>query len=95
MATITVNTVNAVSFGKKHVATAADATAEEITFQVGDTPTYELGFTIMVVRSGVFIPLTDAKITYPADYSVKLANGAATFAITAADVITVIGSPVE
>ena len=94
MATVTVNTVNAVSFGKKYTVLAADATNTEITFATSVVQSYELGYTIMVVRSGVFVPLTDALITYPAENSVTLANGS-TFTITEDDVITVIGSPVE
>lgn len=85
---------NGVSFGAKYTVVAADATAGEITFifkGTGDQAvSYPLAANISVTRSGVNVALADAVITYPANGTVKIADGAATFDVTAGDVISII-----
>lgn len=84
---------NGVSFGAKYTIVAADATANEITFVFkgsGDNPVgYPIVASFLITRSGVNVPLVDAVITYPADGTVKIADGS-TFALTAGDVISVV-----
>lgn len=93
---VTVNTVNGVSMGKKYTVTAADASAGYVTFEVLPDPGYEVAFSVMITSAaGVNVPLEDAAITFPTEYSIKIADGAATYATTATDVIRVIASPVE
>jgi hypothetical protein len=85
---------NGVSFGAKYTAIAADATAEEITFIFkgvgGDAVSYPIAACITVTRVGVNVTLSDAVITYPANGTVQIANGAATFAVTAGDVYSIV-----
>lgn len=85
---------NGVSFGARYTVVAADATAGEITFifkGTGDQAvSYPLAANISVTRSGVNVALADAVITYPANGTIKIADGAATFAVTTGDVISII-----
>ena len=85
---------NGVSFGARYTVTAGDATAKEITFifkgSGENAVSYPIVANIVVTKSGVNIPLSDAVITYPANGTVKIANGVSTFAITAGDVISII-----
>ncbi len=85
---------NGVSFGARYTVVAADDTAGEVTFifkGTGDRAvSYPLAANISVTRSGVNVALADAVITYPANGTVKIADGAATFEVTAGDVISII-----
>ncbi len=85
---------NGVSFGAKYTVVAADDTAGEITFifkgSGTDAVSYPLVAAITVTRSGVNIPLADAVITYPANGTVKIADGAATFDVTTGDIISIV-----
>jgi hypothetical protein len=85
---------NGVSFGAKYTVVAADDTAGAITFifkGTGDNAvSYPLAAAITVTRSGVNIPLADAVITYPANGTIQIADGASTFAVTTGDVISVV-----
>jgi len=85
---------NGVSFGARYTVTAGDATAEEITFifkgSGENAVSYPIVANIIVTRSGVNIPLSDAVITYPANGTVKLESGASNFTITAGDVISIV-----
>jgi len=84
---------NGVSFGAKYTIVAADATANEITFVFkggGDLAVgYPLAASILITRSGVNVSLSDAVITYPANGTVKIADGSS-FALTAGDVISIV-----
>ena len=91
---------NGVSFGSIYTVTAADEAAEEITFDfvsAGDAEvTYPLAAVIQVrTDAGVNVDLADAVITYPADGQVKIANGAATFALAEDQEITIIANRVK
>jgi hypothetical protein len=85
---------NGVSFGARYTVTDGDATAEEITFifkgSGENAVSYPIVANIIVTRSGVNIPLSDAVITYPANGTVKLESGASNFTITADDVISIV-----
>ena len=85
---------NGVSFGARYTVTAGDATAKEITFifkgSGENAVSYPIVANIVVTKSGVNIPLSDAVITYPANGTVKIANGVSTFTITAGDVISIV-----
>lgn len=94
MADRTFRLTNGVSFGARYTVVAADATAKEVTFVfkgTGDLAVqYPLAASITVTRAGINVPLADAVITYPANGQVKIADGAATFALTANDVISIV-----
>ena len=85
---------NGVSFGARYTVVAGDAAAGEITFVFKgsgeNAVSYPIVANIVVNKSGVNIPLSDAVITYPANGTVKIADGAVTFAITAGDVISIV-----
>ena len=85
---------NGVSFGARYTVVAADAAAGEATFifkGTGDQAvSYPLAANISVTRSGVNVALADAVITYPANGTIKIADGVATFAVTTGDVISII-----
>lgn len=86
---------NGVSFGAKYTVVAADDTAGTVTFifksaNATDPVAYPLVAAITVTRAGVNVPLADAVITYPANGKVTLADGAATFAVTTNDVISIV-----
>jgi hypothetical protein len=89
MATKTYRPTNGVSFGLKYTVTADDDTDGVITFDFGVG--YQLAAAISVTSAaGVNVALSDAVITYPAGGQVRIADGAATFAVTATDIITVV-----
>ena len=80
---------NGVSYGYRHTITAADAVDDQviIDFQVD----LDLVAIVQVVdAAGVVVDLADAVITYPAKGQVSIEDGAATFAITATEVISVV-----
>lgn len=85
---------NGVSFGARYTVVAADDAAGEVTFifkGTGDKAvSYPLAANISVTRSGVNVALADAVITYPANGTIKLADGAATFDVTTGDVISIV-----
>ena len=91
---------NGVSFGGIYTVTAADASAEEITFKFlganDSAVTYPLAVIFQVrTDAGVNVDLADAVITYPADGSVKIANGAVTFALAEDQEITIIANRIK
>ena len=85
---------NGVSFGARYTVVAADDSAGEVTFifkGTGDQAvSYPLAANISVTRSGVNVALADAVITYPANGTVKIADGTANFAVTTGDVISIV-----
>ena len=89
MATIKTTGSNGVSYGAIHEVTTQDATDSEviIDFQVN----LPLVAIVQIVNaSGIVVDLADAVITYPADGQISIADGAATYATTATDVISVV-----
>jgi hypothetical protein len=86
---VTINPTNGVSYAYTHTVTTADDTAGYVDFRI--LSTYKIAAIIRVVNaSNVNIPLSDAVITYPNAYTVRIADGAATFVVTATYKITVI-----
>ena len=91
---VAVSIINAVTWGKRHVVTAAEASAGTITF-VGQDPGYVVGYSVNVVTTGgVNVNLADAAITYTGNATMTIANGSSTFAWVEAQVVTIIGVPV-
>jgi hypothetical protein len=85
---------NGVSFGAMYTITAADATANQINFVFKaldkDTPVpYPLVASVLITRAGVNIPLGDTVITYPANGTILVHDGATTM-LTAGDVISIV-----
>jgi hypothetical protein len=86
---VTINPTNGVSYAYTYTVTADDDTAGYVDFRIKST--YKIAAILRVVNSSnVNIPLSDAVITYPNAYTVRLADGAATFAVTATYKVTVI-----
>lgn len=80
---------NGVSFGAVHTVTSEEATASEVVFDF--QVDYNLAAIIQVVdASGIVVDIGDAVITYPAVGQVSIADGAATYSVTATDVISII-----
>lgn len=91
MATHLVRPTNGVSFGVSHTVTAQDATDDQVLldFQVD----YPLSAVVQVLdASGVVVDISDAVITYPADGQVSIEDGAATYVVTATDVVHVVAN---
>ncbi|MDA3854931.1 MAG: hypothetical protein PF569_01635 [Candidatus Woesearchaeota archaeon] len=89
MSTVNLSASNGVSFGHKHTVVAGDVTDGAIIFDFGtDFPI--VASIIVTDDAGIYAPLVDAVITYPADGQVSLADGAITFALVAGQVVSVI-----
>lgn len=92
---------NGVSYGVVYTITAADDAAGTVSFEFGYDGTnalpFPLAYSIQVITSaGVFVPLVDAVITPNAggvNGVLTIADGAATFALTATDVIMILAQP--
>jgi hypothetical protein len=85
---VTILPTNGVSYAYKYTVVAADDTAGYVDFKIKST--YKIAAIFRVTRANVNIPLSDAVITYPNAYTVRLADGASTYAVTTGDIITVL-----
>ena len=72
------------SVSAKYTAVAADATADELTVVLDDLPAIDM-LHVQILRAGVDVK-ADAKVTITGT-SVKIEDGAATYAVTAGDVV--------
>lgn len=91
MSTILTSVTNGVSFGYTGAISADADTDGELTvdFQVQ----YPIAAIIQIQNaSGVNVDLSDAVITYGGSGQVTIADGAATFAVTAGDIINVLAN---
>ena len=88
---VTVNTklTNGVSYGNRHVITAAEAADGTIIFDFQNS--VDLVATIMVTTTaGVAMVIDGMTVTYPADGQVQIVQGSGNYSFTTGDIIHMI-----
>ncbi|KKM07550.1 hypothetical protein LCGC14_1732790 [marine sediment metagenome] len=88
--TVKTNITNGVSYGLRHVITAAEASDGTIIFDFQNS--VDLVATIMVTTTaGVVLVIDGMVVTYPADGQVQI-SGSGNYTVTATDIIHLIAN---